>query len=180
MYMYAMHIEVWGCWELSLFALPPYLLREGLSFKCWYGYSQLTFGSAPPPVSVFQDWMADKPPYLPGIQVGSGDLKSGPLFYMASAVATDWGVFLTWCGRLNENNLSKIWANLHVYFLVYLCFTSPLFYVAVLSWERSCQPWSKWSHDWGLMDWRENSWAGEKGWTWNCKGNISLQLGEQV
>lgn len=163
-YICAMHIEVWGCWEPSLFALPPYSLREGLSFKC----------------SVFQDWMADKPPYLPGIQVGSGDLKSGPLSYMASAVATDWGVFLTCCGRFNENNLSKKWANFHVYFLVYLCFTSPLFYMALLSWERSCQPWSKWSHDWGLVDWRENSWAGEKGWTWNCKGNISLQLGEQV
>ena len=39
--------------------------------------------------------MADKPPYLPGIQVGSGDLKSGPLSYMASAVAMF--IFLSIC-----------------------------------------------------------------------------------
>lgn len=115
-----------------------------------------------------QSLSSNKPPYLPGIQVGSGDLKSGPFSYTASAVATDWGVFLTWRGS------SKGWANLHVYFLVYLCFTSPLFYVALLSWERSCQPWSKWSYDWGLVEWRENSWAGEIAQTWNCKGNLSL------
>lgn len=163
-HMCAMHIEAWGCcWEPSLFALPPFSLREGLSFKCWYGYSPLTLGSAPPPVSVFKQ--ATIPAWHSSGFWGS---KVWSFLLYANAVATDWGVFLTWRGS------SKGWANLHVYFFVYLCFTSPLFYVALFSWERSCQPWSKWSYDWGLVDWRENSWTGEIAQTWNCKGNLSL------